>query len=98
MVRTVSEILANRYLIDNINDSHYTAPDDTDMMHCANCGEPIGYRDTYFKIENEGYCSRCEWYVRDLIDRFAAELVGFHLSDNALDAIIDDCEGEWGIL
>lgn len=68
-------------------------PDNTAL--CANCGNLIGCNDTYYSIGGWEYCEECEGKARGVLDDFISDLLGRHVSEEALDAIMEDCEKTW---
>lgn len=65
------------------------------MTQCEYCGNLIGKNDIYFLVDGDKYCSECDHRARGTIDKFLVDLLGRHVSDEALDAIMDDCEQVW---
>ena len=95
MQRTAYTISNNPHIIDTIHNRELNAHldrEDDQTKYCVHCGEPISRRDDHYFIDDECYCHRCDYIVRDILDGFMADLLGYHVSDEALDAIMNDCE------
>lgn len=84
-------------MIDNhiMAESPYCEDVPNDTAQCAHCGNLIDKNDTYFSVGGYEYCSECDHRARSVVDDFIADLLGRHVSDEALDAIMDDCEQVW---
>ena len=95
IVSTNSPMLAQ--MIDNhiMAESPFCEEVPDNMAQCRHCGNLIAHNDTYYSIDGWEFCSECDWKVRGILDEHLNELLGRHVSDEALDAIMDDCEQVW---
>lgn len=83
----------NRHYIDTMRDSELHAHlDSDDAVYCENCGRYIGPNTDNYLLDDERYCDKCDYAMRDRLNNFLADLLGYHVSDEALDAIMADCE------
>lgn len=97
MLGTASTILNNPHIIDTMRNrelNRYLDKEDDQTVYCAQCGEYIGPSTVNYVLDDERYCSRCDYAMRDRVNNFLADLLGYHVSDEALDAIMADCERE----
>ena len=97
MLRTAYTISNNPHIIDTIHDRELNAHldrEDDQTVYCAHCGEPIGPNADNYLLDDERYCSRCDYAMRDIVDNHLTDLLGYHVSEEALDAIMADCERE----
>ena len=85
----------NRHFIDTMHDGELYAHldnEDDQTKYCADCGRPIAQNEEYYLLDDVYYCYRCDGTMRDRVNDFLADLLGYHVSDEALDAIMADCE------
>ena len=95
MLRTAYTISNNPYIIDTIHDRELNAHldrEDDQTKYCAHCGRPIAQNEEHYLLDDIYFCHCCDGIMRDKVDDFMADLLGYHVSDEALDAIMNDCE------
>ena len=97
MQRTAYTISNNPHIIDTMRNRELNAhlnKENDQTKYCAHCGEPIVPNTDNYVLDDELYCVRCDYAMRDRVNNFLADLLGYHVSDEALDAIMADCERE----
>ena len=97
MQRMAYTISNNPHIIDTMRNrelnTHLNKESDQ-TKYCVHCGEPIGPNTDNYVLDDELYCVRCDYAMRDRVNNFLADLLGYHVSDEALDAIMAECERE----
>ena len=95
MLRTAYTISNNPHIIDTIHDRELNAHldrEDDQTKYCAHCCRPIAQNEEYYLLDDVYYCYRCDGIMRERVNDFLTDLLGYHVSDEALDAIMNDCE------
>ena len=60
----------------------------SEAKYCCKCGALIDYNEEYYGANGEHFCSFCDWALNDMLDEHIADLLGYHIPDEALEAVM----------
>lgn len=69
-----------------------TVPDyliNDDYDRCEKCGRVIARGDYHYNLGGDLYCEECDWKVKGIVDEALTDLLGVHVEDDILNAIVD---------